>query len=126
MSIDVHFRELEPYYKEVTSPFDDLVETENMIEGDNGERLLKVGSIPLLIPGSTSEIPIELPNPKITCDISSPPLEVRRTSCSNAGVPPDHYGFPHDISQFISYSNISATHRAFIASLDSVTLPKCW
>ena len=191
VSMDVHFRESEPYYKQgVTSPFDDLIQTENMREGDNCERLLKIGSIPLLIPtsaerqvsvgdkeegkedeepicvgtqaegelkvytrkrrqkdgnvntssaphvpsssmsrpASTSEIPTELPNLEITGDmISSPsPIEIRRTSRSNAGVPPDRYGFPHDIAQFISYSNISATHRAFIASLDSVTLPKCW
>ena len=30
VTMDVHFRESEPYYKEVTSPFDNLVETENM------------------------------------------------------------------------------------------------
>jgi hypothetical protein len=47
-------------------------------------------------------------------------------SHSNAGIPPDRYGFLHDITQFISYSNISPTHRAFIALLDSVTLLKCW
>ena len=59
-------------------------------------------------PASTSEIPTELPNPEITGDmISSPsPIEIRRTSRSNAGVPPDRYAFPHDIAQFISYSNI--------------------
>ena len=51
VSMDVHFRESEPYYKqEVTSPFDDLIESENMREGDNGERWLKIGSSHLLIP----------------------------------------------------------------------------
>ncbi|KAJ4737614.1 Transposon Ty1-H Gag-Pol polyprotein [Rhynchospora pubera] len=54
------------------------------------------------------------------------PITLRRTSRSNAGLPPDRYGFPHDIAQFVSYSNISPVHGAFIASLDSVTLPKCW
>ncbi|KAJ3668810.1 hypothetical protein LUZ61_022792 [Rhynchospora tenuis] len=54
------------------------------------------------------------------------PITLRRTSRSNAGHPPDRYGFPHDIAQFVSYSNISHVHGAFIASLDSVTLPKCW
>ena len=100
VSMDVHLRESEP-----------LVPSSSMSQ-----------------PTSTSEIPKELPNPKITGDmISSPsPLEVRRTSHSNAWVPLDRYGFPHDIAKLISYSNISATHRAFIASLDSVTLPKCW
>ena len=77
---------------------------------------------------STTEIQIKLPNPKIIGDmISSPfPIVVRRTSHSNAGVPRDRYGFPNDIAQFISYSNISGTHTTFIASLDFITLPKCW
>jgi hypothetical protein len=54
------------------------------------------------------------------------PLSIRRTSRSNAGVPLDRYGFPHDIAQFVSYSNISPVHGAFIASLDIVSIPKCW
>jgi Reverse transcriptase (RNA-dependent DNA polymerase) len=54
------------------------------------------------------------------------PLSIRRTSRSNAGVPLDRYGFPHDIAQFVSYSNISPVHGAFIASLDTVSIPKCW
>jgi Reverse transcriptase (RNA-dependent DNA polymerase) len=54
------------------------------------------------------------------------PMSLRRTSRNNAGIPPDRYGFPYDIAQFVSYSNISPTHGAFIASLESVTLPKCW
>jgi hypothetical protein len=54
------------------------------------------------------------------------PISLRRTSRSNARIPPDRYGFPHDITHFVSYSNISSTHRAFIASLVFVTLPKCW
>jgi hypothetical protein len=57
----------------------------------------------------------------------SPPLTPLsiRTSRSNVGVPPDRYGFPHDIVQFVSYSNISPVHGAFIASLDIVSIPKC-
>jgi hypothetical protein len=51
------------------------------------------------------------------------PMSLRRTSRSNAGIPPDRYGFPHDIAQSVLYSNISPTHEAFIASLDSITLP---
>jgi hypothetical protein len=54
------------------------------------------------------------------------PLSIRRTSRGNAGVPPDRYGFPHDIAQFVSYSNISPVHGAFIASLDIVSIPMCW
>ena len=33
---------------------------------------------------------------------------------------------PHDIAQFVSYSQISPEHGAFIASLDTVSIPKCW
>jgi hypothetical protein len=54
------------------------------------------------------------------------PLSIRRTSRSNAGVPSDRYDFPHNIVQFVSYSNISPVHGAFIASLDIVSIPKCW
>ena len=66
---------------------------------------------------TTSEIPREVPNPKITGDmISSPsPVVVRRTSRNNARVPPNRYGFSHDIAQFISYSVIRLCH-----------LPKYW
>jgi hypothetical protein len=35
------------------------------------------------------------------------PLYIRRTSRENAEVPPDRYGFPHDIIKFVSYSHIS-------------------
>ncbi|KAB5557520.1 hypothetical protein DKX38_008429 [Salix brachista] len=62
-------------------------------------------------------IPLPSPNPTI----------LRRTSRSNAGHPPDRFGFPHDIAQFVSYSNItSPVHRAFITSLDIVSIPKSW
>ncbi|XP_078179902.1 uncharacterized protein LOC144573980 [Carex rostrata] len=54
------------------------------------------------------------------------PLPVRRTVRENAGIPPDRYGFPHDIAQFVSYSHISPVHGAFIASLNTVSIPKCW
>jgi hypothetical protein len=50
-------------------------------------------------------------------------MSLRRTSYSNAGIPSDRYDFSHDITQFVSYSNISPTHGAFITSF-FVTLPK--
>jgi hypothetical protein len=53
-------------------------------------------------------------------------MSLRRTSHNNARIPPDRYDFPHDIAQFVLYFNISPAYGAFIASLDSVTLPKCW
>jgi hypothetical protein len=80
---------------------------------------------------STLEIPSLSSDSEYTSDmisLPSPPslMSLRRTSRSNAGIPPDCYGFSHDIAQFVSYSNIFPTHGAFITSLDSVTLPKCW
>jgi hypothetical protein len=57
-----------------------------------------------------------------TCDmisLSTPPIPllIRRTSHENARIPPDRYGFPHDIAKFVSYSHISSIYRAFITSL---------
>ena len=57
---------------------------------------------------------------------SSPPLSLRRSSRSNAGNPPPRYRVEHDIAHFVSYSNISHTHGAFITSLDMASIPKCW
>ncbi|KAB5520450.1 hypothetical protein DKX38_024769 [Salix brachista] len=60
-------------------------------------------------------IPLPSPDPTI----------LRRTSRSNAGHPPDRFGFSHDIAQFVSYSNITLpVHEAFITSLDTVSIPK--
>jgi hypothetical protein len=53
-------------------------------------------------------------------------MQLRQISRVNAGCPSDRYGFPHDIAQFISYPSISPAHTIFIASLDSVSIPKCW
>jgi hypothetical protein len=61
--------------------------------------------------------------------LSTPtPLSVRQTTRSNAGVSPDRYGFypDHDITHHVSYSHISLSHGAFVASLDIISLPKCW
>jgi Reverse transcriptase (RNA-dependent DNA polymerase) len=60
--------------------------------------------------------------------LSTPPdpLSIRMTTRINAGVPPDRYGFPHNIAQFVSYSHISHAHGVFIASLDIVSFPKSW
>ena len=98
------------------------------------------GTVPTVPPVPS---PLSLPNPTpetltpSTSDseytgaiipLATPPtlLSVRRTPRENAGIPPDRYGFPHDIAQFVSYSHISPVHRAFIASLDTVSIPKCW
>jgi hypothetical protein len=57
VSMDVHFREFEPYYtQEVSSPFGDSVNTTGIRqEGENGEMLVNMGSIPLSVPSSIEE-----------------------------------------------------------------------
>jgi hypothetical protein len=90
-----------------------------------------MSSSPLSSATSTPETPLLSSDSEFTGDmillLSAPsPMTLRRTSRSNAGLSPDRYGFPHNIAQFVSYSNISPTLGAFITSLDSVMLPKCW
>jgi hypothetical protein len=185
VSMDVTFRELEPYYStQIASPFGDSLDTGGMRrEGEDDSsserRLVSVGDIPCPLVESAevpdherteteiggtqaqgelrvytrrrkqneeavSLVPSPLFLPTLTPETSTPstsdseytgdmilsppptPLSIRRTSRSNAGVPPDRYGFPHDIAQFVYYSNISPVHGAFIASLDTVFIPKCW
>jgi hypothetical protein len=95
-----------------------------------------VPTVPLVssllpLPTLTLETPIpSTSNSEYTSDIihlSTPiTLLVRRTSRENTGVPPDRYGFPHDIAKFVSYSHISPIYGAFITSLDIVSIPKYW
>jgi hypothetical protein len=87
---------------------------------------------PLSLPSPTPETPTpsttdsEYSGDMIPLSTPSDPLSIRRTTRINAGVPPDRYGFPHNIAQFVSYSHISPAHGAFIASLDIVFFPKSW
>jgi len=59
------------------------------------------------------------------------PLAQRRDTRSNFGKPPVRYGFEHpstdhDIANFLSYSRLSPAYRAFIASLQTVPIPRDW
>ena len=87
---------------------------------------------PLSLPSPTPETPTssttdsEYTGDMIPLSTPPDPLSLRRTTRTNAGVPPDRYGFPHNIAQFVSYSHISPAHGAFIASLDIVSIPKSW
>ena len=89
-------------------------------------------TVPLVpSPSSRSSPTPETPAPSITdsgdmIPHSSPPVTLRRTTRNNAGNPPDRYGFPYNIDQSVDYSNLSSTYGAFIASLDIVSIPKCW
>jgi hypothetical protein len=69
---------------------------------------------------SSSEVEIE--------DSSSHdfPIALRKGTRNNAGMPPLRYGFEHDISNYVSYAFLSPAYRAFVASLQSVQVPKDW
>jgi hypothetical protein len=59
------------------------------------------------------------------------PLAQRRDTRSNFGKPPVRYGFEHpstdhDIANFLSYSRLSPAYRAFVASLQTVPIPRDW
>jgi hypothetical protein len=41
-------------------------------------------------------------------------------------VPPSKYWFDHDLSNYVSYASLSPSYRAFVASLQSVVIPKDW
>ena len=38
----------------------------------------------------------------------------------------DYVGHKHDIAKFISYDNCNPLFKSFIASLDSISIPKDW
>jgi hypothetical protein len=69
-------------------------------------------------------VPSPLSLPPLTPETSIP--STSDSEYTGDMIPHDRYGFPHDIAQFVSYYNISPVHGAFIASLDTVSIPKCW
>ena len=54
------------------------------------------------------------------------PIALRKGTRTSAGMPPQRYGFEHDISNYVSYASLSPAYRAFVASLQSVKIPKDW
>jgi hypothetical protein len=54
------------------------------------------------------------------------PLAQHRDHRTNAGKPPSRFGFEHDIANHMSYSHVSPVYRTFIASLQTVSIPKDW
>nr|ABA94321.1 retrotransposon protein, putative, unclassified [Oryza sativa Japonica Group] len=59
------------------------------------------------------------------------PLAQRRETRSNASRPPIRLGFEHlssmhDIANYITYSHVSPAYKTFIASLQTVPIPKDW
>jgi hypothetical protein len=54
------------------------------------------------------------------------PIAIQKDAWAKAGVPPPRYGFEHNISNYVSYASLSSAYRAFVASLQSVVIPKDW
>jgi hypothetical protein len=66
---------------------------------------------------------------EVEIDVSSPanlPIPLRKDARAKAGIPPPRYGFEHDISNYVTYASSSPAYRAFVASLQSVVIPKNW
>jgi hypothetical protein len=66
--------------------------------------------------------------PQIPEHVELPLAECRDTR-SNFGKPPVRYGFEHfstdnDIANFFSYSHLQPTYMAFVASLQTVSIPR--
>jgi hypothetical protein len=93
------------------------------------ENVLTVTPVPSFL--SRPSLILETPTPSTTnlgniIPLDFSPVMLRRTSRNNAGNSPDCYGFPHNIDQYVNYSNLSVEYETFIASLDSVAISKCW
>lgn len=69
---------------------------------------------------SASEIEIESTTPD---DL---PIALRKSTRTSAGVPPQRYGFEHDIGNYVSYASLSPEYKAFLASLQSIIVPRDW
>ena len=54
------------------------------------------------------------------------PIALRKDTRTGAGVPPQRYGFDHDVSNYVSYASLSPAYNAFLASLQSVIIPRDW
>jgi hypothetical protein len=54
------------------------------------------------------------------------PIALRKEARSKAGKPPSRYGYEHDISNYVSYESLSPAYREFVASLQSIKIPKDW
>jgi transposase InsO family protein len=62
------------------------------------------------------------------------PIAIRKGVRSNAGKPPQRYGFEaqgvnddeNNIANYVSYASLSSTYKAFVTSLNSVEIPNDW
>ena len=52
---------------------------------------------------------------------------MRRTTRTTAGIPEKRYGFNvNDIGNYVSYEALSPAYKAFVASLQCVSIPTDW
>nr|AAP54332.2 retrotransposon protein, putative, unclassified [Oryza sativa Japonica Group] len=62
------------------------------------------------------------------------PIAIRKGVRSNAGKPPQRYGFEaqgvnddeNNIANYVSYASLLSTYKAFVTSLNSVEIPNDW
>jgi hypothetical protein len=64
--------------------------------------------------------------PSITRDSMDLPIALRKGTRAAARKPPNWYQEEHDIANYVSYASLSTNYRAFIASLQSVVIPRDW
>jgi hypothetical protein len=78
-----------------------------------------------LSPPSSSPLP-KMGNTAPSLERVDLPLAQHRDHRINAGKPPSHFGFEYDIANYMSYCRVSPAYRTFIASLQTVSIPKDW
>ena len=78
-----------------------------------------------LSPSSSSPLP-KMGNTAPSLERVDLPLAQHRDHRINAGKPPSRFGFEYDIANYMSYCHVSPAYRTFIASLQTVSIPKDW
>jgi hypothetical protein len=91
----------------------------------NGEIQLQGGQHQQQIPG-VDEVDSSESVPCVTDDSLDLPIALRKGTRAGARKPPNWYREEHDIANYISYTSLSTNYMAFIASLQSVVIPRDW
>ena len=66
------------------------------------------------------------PTPSNTRDLMDLPIALRKGTRIGAGKLPYRYRDDNDIANYASYTSLSPSYKAFIASLQSVVIPRDW
>ena len=75
---------------------------------------------------SPSSSPVPTGNVPSTLEHVELPLAQHKNPRANTLKPPSRYGFEYDIVNYVSYSSVSSAYRTFVASLQTVPIPKDW